>query len=123
MDVKIEDEEMRAMMAKTIMDGMAPEAKEKMLTHALVKIMHEPDRTNYGGRKQTPLENAFYFAALESVRAAIKTKIEKDAEFRKRIDDTVSEAITKAFTGERGEDMIDAMADAVSAAFKIKDRY
>lgn len=121
-NLSLSGDHMKDVIAKAILDGMTPEDRNQLITGAVKDFISKADNSKYG-LKTTPLEDAFSFAVREVARETIKSKIENDSQLRSQITASVATAIERAFTGENEGKMIDAMTDAVSAAFRVQDRY
>lgn len=123
MNFKFDDDAMRSLMAKAILDTVSAENQQAMLETAVSNFINKPDEKDYVKNKRTPLEQAFEYAANDVARKVIEAKFSDDKVFRARVDALVSEAITKAFADENRDKMLDNMVNAVCAAFKVRDRY
>lgn len=119
--MNLDNEAMKTVMAKAVLDSMTDDARDELITKAITDYVSKSDKGNYGSNK-TPLEEAFEFATRDIARGVIKEKLEDDA-FKEPLEKAISEALKKAFNSENKGKLIDNMADAVVAAFRVEDRY
>lgn len=65
MQVNVDDETMKQVVAKAIYDNLTPEAKQRLMTDALAYVLSKPEK--YGSRR-SPLEEAFQEEMREAGR-------------------------------------------------------
>ena len=122
--LQITDDAMKSAVVKAVIDSMEPHLMQEMVASAVKDFITKPDKTS--GRsytdRQTPLEEAFQYAVTQLARDAVRDQLAENGQLMEKIKAAIQEAIVKAFEGEKRDEMIDHMADAVGAAFKVS-RY
>ena len=117
--MNVDNETMKTVMAKAILDSMTNEARDELLSKAVTDFITKKEGGIYGAI--TPLQQAFADATRQVAREAIKQKLD-EPEFKTLITSAVNEAITKAFEEEGKRDkLIENMAHSVAAAFRVED--
>ena len=122
MTMQITDEQVRAIVAKSILDALPQEQREKMLERAIVSIITPPKKDeygHYGQAKRSDLEQQFEMAARLQVQEIVRELVGKDETIRTRIREVVTAALTKALASEK---LVDALADGVLGAFEVRSR-
>jgi len=120
MDLKIDQETLRPLVQKIVLDSLTPEAKDQLLGKAIASLFQTSDGA-YGRPRTSPLEDIFRDETQKVARQAVLTELEKP-ENKQRIADAVSAAHAKVW-GDAGrvEKIIDRMVDALSAAMVEKE--
>jgi len=117
--MNVDNETMKIVMAKAILDSMTNEARDELLSKAVTDFITKKEGGAFG-TKVTPLEEAFAYATRQVAREAIKKKLD-EPEFKTLITSAVNEAITKAFEEKGKRDkLIENMAHSVAAAFRVE---
>ena len=122
MTMQITDEQVRAIVAKSILESLGPEVREKMLERAIVSIITPPkkgDYGHYGQDKKSDLETQFEMAARIEVQRIVRELVEKDGTIQARIREVVGGALTKALSSDK---LIDTLADGILDAFTVRSR-
>ncbi len=110
-EVNFDNESLKTIIAKTVLDSLTPEQREDLIVKAL-KALFAPDHTPYGTKK-SPLEELFINAANRAAGEVVRTEIEKP-ERRAAITDLVTQAFDKVLSDEsRKQKVVDRMADAL----------
>lgn len=113
MNLNIEDDKVKAMVAEAILKVIPQEAREKMISNAIYESLKPGDR--YG---RSPMIEAFERAVLEHTRATAVATLSKDEKFQKAIQAMVTTIVTKLTEPAAQEAIIGGIVDAVSRAFK-----
>ena len=122
MTMQITDEQVRAIVAKSILDALPQEQRENMLEKAIVSNITPPKDNGhnyYGSKKSSDLEDQFQMAAREQVRDIVRGLVEKDEAVKGRIREVVSAALTKALASDK---LVDTLADGILEAFTVRER-
>ncbi len=122
--VDLDDETLRTILAKAVLDTITEEKRSELIINALKDLIAVPPAPSgpYGyDKKKSKLEEHFDFACNQAARETCKAEMEKP-ENRKAIEDMVVAAFQKMLTDEaRREKAIIRMADALTAAMVDKE--
>lgn len=124
--LQIDSQAMQIIVAKAIMDTMTTESRDALVQQAIATLITPPpkDRNSYSSREpRSPLQEMFEYSVQNVARDMVATIVRDDDAFRARIRELLDAALAKAFEGERGESIINSMADVLVNGIKVKDRY
>jgi hypothetical protein len=123
MDLRIDDAAMKAMVAKSIVDSLTGEAREKLITDAIQSLLAAPrDGSNYYGSKISPLQQAFNSAVEQEARKYAADAISNDPVFKEQIAKLFADVAAKLFDEENRGVMVSNIANVIQRAL-TKDHY
>jgi len=111
MQVNVDDETMKQVVAKAIYDNLTPEAKQRLMTDALAYVLSKPEK--YGSRR-SPLEEAFQEEMREAGRRVAAELINGNEELHERLRKFYREALERALNSEAFKK---AMAEDLARVF------
>ena len=120
MDVKLNDENMKDIIAKAVLDSMTPESRSEMIQSAIKSLLVTPTGNSYN--KKSPLQDAFDDAVREVARQTAREQIVGSSEIATAITAMISEAWTKLMTDENRTKLVDRLVSALEKGL-TGDRY
>lgn len=127
MDLKLDQDAMQALVAKTIFESLTPEKREEILKSAIAYLaMPQEAGSGYGSRRRdSPLEAAFKTAAEYVTTRIVTEQLKEDADFTAKVKAVMLEAVERAFNIDGGgrEKMVQAISDAIVAGLRPKESY
>lgn len=121
MSMQITDEQVRAIVAKSILDALPEAQRAEMLQKAIASIL-TPAKESYSyGRNQprSVLEEQFQSATAEQVREIVRELVSADDGLKGRIREVVTAAVTKALASDA---LVDTLAQGILNAFTVRER-
>ena len=121
MSMQITDEQVRNIVAKTILDALPEAQRAEMLQKAIASIL-TPAKESYAYGRTPPrtiLEEQFQSATAEQVRLIVRDLVATDEVLKGRIREVVTAAVTKALASET---LVDTLAQGILHAFTVQDR-
>lgn len=119
MDLQINDDGMKAIVAKAIVDAMTPEARQNLLASAVAQAINV-QTGSYD--KKSALQRAFDGAVDNECRKYAMEALEKDGEFKKQIESLFADVAKKLFEQNTRDDLVSGLAQTIARAL-TKDRY
>lgn len=119
MDLRVDDDAMKSLVAKSIVDSLTPEMREKLIKDAITNTLQAGSD---GYSKKSPLQQAFNVAVEQEARKYAAHVIAEDAEFQGQIKSLFSDVAGKLFAVETRENLVNNIADTITRAL-TKDRY
>jgi hypothetical protein len=120
MDVRLDDEAMKAIITKSIMDSLTPERREALIAEAIKGLLNA--ETGSGYNRRTKLQEAFDWAVQTVARDVAMSELAKDEGIKTKIREMFMAGWEKATTGEAGEKMAEKIGYAIEKAI-TGDRY
>jgi hypothetical protein len=120
-DLRVDDAAMKALVAKSIVDSLTPETREKLITEAVRMTLATPEGSGYGS-KRSPLQQAFDWAVAEQARKYANEVIAEDTNFKEQLRKLFEDVSRKIFENEQREQMVTNIANVIVGAL-TKDRY
>ena len=122
MGMQITDEQVRAIVAKSILDALPEAQRAEMLQKAITSILTPAKPTGYSFDRSPPrsvLEEQFQSATADQVREIVRGLVAADEGLKGRIREVVTAAVTKALASET---LVDTLAQGILNAFTVRDR-
>ncbi len=122
MSMQITDEQVRAIVAKSILDALPEAQRAEMLQKAIASIITPAKPSGYSYERNPPrsvLEEQFQSATTEQVREIVRGLVASDEGLKGRIREVVTAAVTKALASET---LVDTLANGILNAFTVRDR-
>lgn len=76
MDIKLNDQQFAEVIGKQILESITPEARDKLITDAIVALNKRPDH-GYGRTADSPLQQAFNIAVTGAVHELARELVEQ----------------------------------------------
>lgn len=121
MDIKLNDEQFAQVIGKQILESITPEARDKLVTDAIVAL-NKTESRGYGyGKAESPLQMAFNQAVSVAVNKLARELVEQSP-VRNRILEAAN-AFIEVFPEEYQEEELqrDVMAAVVAHARKVRE--
>ncbi len=115
--IALDDEQMKALMAKSIVDSLTPEARTSLIQNAIAKLM-QPDAYS----KKNPVQEAFDFAVQAVARKIADEMLENDPKFQEQVKGLFVDVAAKMFAADRREKLVDDLAERVRRGL-LGERY
>jgi uncharacterized membrane-anchored protein YjiN (DUF445 family) len=122
MDLRVNDDAMKSLVAKAIMDSLTQENREKLITDAITQTLTKPEGGNSYAPKRSPLQQAFDNAVETEARKYAAQVVSEDETFKARIRQLFADVADKLFSDAMRGEIVDGIAGTVSRALN-KDRY
>lgn len=122
MDLRVDDSAMKSLVAKSIVDSLTPEMREKLIADAVTACLTAPADGSSYGRKRSPLQQAFDSAVDDAARKYATEIISEDTAFKEQLRNLFEDVSRKIFENEAREQMVSGVADTIVRAL-TKDRY
>lgn len=119
-DIKLSDDNLAQIVAKSIMDGLTPETRNQLISNAVKTFLDgKVDAGRYNSA--THLQDLFNRAVINVASKQLEAQLLVDEAFAANIKSVIDEASTRAF-GQGREKLVDALACAIHKAV-VGDRY
>lgn len=123
MDLRVDDDAMKSVIAKSIVENLTPEARQALITEAVTNVLSTPkEGSGYYGNKKSPLQQAFDWAVENEARRYANEIIAKDETFRAQLQALFADVAKRIFETEQREELVKAIAETITRAL-TKDRY
>lgn len=84
MDLRVDDEAMRSLVAKAVFDSVSPETRDKLLADAINAILHSQS-TNTWEKGKSPLKIAFEYAVSRAAMNYADKMLAESSEFNAKL--------------------------------------
>lgn len=122
MDLRVDDDAMRSLVAKSIVDSLNQETRENLIKEAVRHVLATPEQGSYFGSKRSPLQQAFDRAVEQEAMRYAKEVLESDTSFKQQIQTLFADVAKRMFESEGRDKMIHDIASTITRAL-TKDRY
>lgn len=122
--MNLQDEAMRGIVAKAVFEALDPTKRDLLMVEALERLMAPGEYDNHrGGRKPSPLAEAFQDACDSVVRRTVYNEIEKeDSSLRQQLNAFIAGVIERILSdGVLGDRIAKAVGDEVSNKLRYAD--
>lgn len=119
MDLRVDDDAMKALVAKSIVDGLTPEMREKLIKDAITNLL---TKGSDGYSKKAPIEQAFNNAVEQEARRYAGEVLTSDPKFQQQLQSLFADVAAKLFATETRDDLVAGIAQTITRAL-TKDRY
>ncbi len=120
MEMKLDDEALKSVMAKAIMDTLTPESRERLISDAVQRLLTTKVSDHYDAPSK--LQNAFDQAVQITAQQIAREIVGADDTIKAKIKEMFEKAWHNATVGDNANVIIDKVAQAISKAFS-NDRY
>ena len=121
MDVRLNDDTMKDIIAKAVIDTLTPEKREELISAAIKALLTPSTSTGiYGNQPKSPLQDAFDTAVRSVANEVAREQIMANTELRAKIKDMIGEAWLKLVANESG--IVEKLASALERGL-TGDRY
>lgn len=122
MDLRVNDDAMKSLVAKAIVDSLTPEMREKLIGDAVTQTLTKPEQTSgYGRSTRSPLQIAFDHAVTNEAERYAREHLANDGAFKAQIEALFADVAKNLFESNR-DDLISSIASTIRSAL-AKDRY
>lgn len=122
MSLTFNTEQMEALVAKAIIDGLTDEQRSSMIQEAIKGIISKPaDPRNYND-KRSQLQVAFDCAVSAYAEKYARLQLETDETFKSGVAALFTAAIKRLFEDSEREEIITGIANTIKRGLS-KDRY
>lgn len=121
MDFRVDEEGMRTLVAKSIVDALTPEAREKLIASAIKQALTPRAGSSYGG-KRSPIEMAFDNAVETEARRYAGELLACDEAFQANLKKLFAMVVEKLFAEESMENVSSGITAVIRSAL-TKDRW
>jgi hypothetical protein len=121
MDVKLNDDNMKDIIAKAVLDTLTPEARTELLSTAVKSLLTIPNSSGYGQRK-SPLQEAFNSAIQEVAHQIAREQLVGNTEVKAKIEQMIADAWAKLTNDENYSQMVERVTSALGRGL-TGDRY
>lgn len=123
MDLRVNDDAMKSLVAKAIVDSLTPEMREKLIADAVTQTLTKPhDNGGYYSNKRSPLQQAFDMAVEQEARKYATEVIANDTAFKEQLRKLFEDVARKLFESNTRDGLVDNIASTITSAL-TKDRY
>lgn len=122
MDIKVDNDEMNAIVAKAVVDSLTPERREKLITQAVTKMLSANPGGPYDRDKRSDLQKVFDDAVYSAATKYARETLLDNADFQVNIESLFADAAKKLFAQEHRDDLTSGIAEFIRKAL-TKDRY
>lgn len=123
MDLRVNDDAVQALVAKSLVDALTPETKEKLITDAIKQTLtQEGGSAGFANRGQpSPLQQAFNRAVASYAEQYATRVLSEDETFKARVEALFADVARALFESNR-EELVGTIASTIRQAL-MKDRY
>jgi hypothetical protein len=121
MRLELSDDQMRAVMAKAILDTVTPEKRDELITKAIGFLMIPEKTGSYGGQTTSPLERAFQEAARVVAEKLAREALAADTKFAEQITKLFEDVAAKLFANEVRDKLVDNITSSVVQGLRARD--
>lgn len=121
MDVKLNDDAMRQIISKAILDSLTPERREEIIATAVANLLSEKTNPNSYNSK-TKLQGAFDYAVQNIAQSVAIKELSEDGALRDKMQKLMLDAWEKMTTGDAYSALVEKVANAMSKGIS-GDRY
>lgn len=122
MDLRVDSADVQALVTKSLVDALSPEAREKLISNAIVQALTATEPDFRGRRPRSPLQQAFDEAVVTCANRYASEMLSNDPQFREQLEGLFADVSRRLFDKDNREALVDAMASTIRAAL-TKDRY
>lgn len=121
--MNLNDENLKSIVAKAIIDSITPESREKLIQDSITSILTSEETTSAYGRtkSKSPLQKAFDESVITYAQKYANEILENDQDFKSKIEILFQEVSKKLFEDQR-EELVDGIVRMIRNAL-TKDRY
>lgn len=113
MSINLNDADLKAVIAKAIIDQLTPERREALISEAIKQLLNASgDRYDH----RSKLQQAFDVAVQEVARKTAQDLLTGNTVMTERIRTLMVSAFERVVSGEAGEKLVDKMANAMRQA-------
>lgn len=120
--INLSDDQMQALVAKAMFEGMTDEQKSQMITSAIQASLTKPRGDRAYGEKRSEFQIAFDTAVYTVTNRIALEMIESDESFRAQLKGLFADAAAKLFDKEAREPLVTEIAELIRRGLS-KDRY
>lgn len=121
MDVKLNDDTMKTIISKAILDSLTPERREEIISAAVRNLLTERANPNSYNSKNN-LQEAFDIAVREIARSVAMHELSKDGALHDKMRQLMLDAWEKMVAGDAYSKLTDNVAGALAKGI-TGDRY
>lgn len=121
MELKIDEEQMNALVSKAVFEMIPPEAREQLLQRAVFDLITGSSKSAYGNK--TKLQELFEQAVFTTARKLIEEHLTNSPVFEEKIRELFIECINRAFTGDNRDKLVNKLTNALSEGLFEGKRY
>ncbi len=122
MDVRLDDDAMRGIITKAIVDSLTPERREALIAAAIKELLEKDSSASRYGSSKTKLQSIFDMAALDVAREVARDVMSKDEAIKEKIRQLFYEGWTKATGPEGCDKLIENIANSIHKGI-VGERY
>lgn len=120
MDVRLDDDAMKAIITKSILDSLTPERREALIAEAIKALLGA--ETGSGYNRATRLQAAFNSAVEDVAREVARGELSKDEKIKSKIREMFLAAWEARTTGDNYDNLVDKIGQAIERAI-TNERY
>lgn len=121
MDLRVNDDAMKSLVAKAIVDSLTPETREKLIGDAVTQTLTKPEQSGSYSEKRSPLQRAFDYAVSAEAERYAREHLANDGAFKAQVEALFADVAKKLFEDNR-DDLVSSIATIIRNAL-TKDRY
>ena len=118
-NLQLDDEAMKDLIAKSILDTLTPEAREQLIGAAIKQLLAKNTSDRYDARSH--LQTAFDDAIQEVARKVALEELSKDDGLATKIRALMLEGWERMNAGDNHEKLVDKIASAMTRAISGRD--
>lgn len=119
MNINLNDEQMREVIGAAVLKTLDEDTRTTVIAAAIDHLMR-PEKT-FGGRQESPLQQAFNRAIANVAEQAAKEEIENNDEVKEKLRTLLHEAVDTLMANK--EESVKKIASALSDAMTRRDNY
>lgn len=118
-ELRLDDENMKALIAKAIMDTLTVERREELLKASIVKLLETKRGNTYDGRSE--LQIAFDYAVVSVAQQVAFKELAEDGGLKEKVRALMVDAWDRMAGGESREKLVQKVAEGMERALKGRD--
>lgn len=124
--MKVDEEALKVLVAKSVIDGLTPEDKTALISKAVTDMLTAPSmgKDRWGNDKpgRSPLQTAFDNAVDAEANRYARRALEEDPVFQAGVKQLFTDVAAKLFdqSDSGRNDLIEAIADSIRAGLKAQ---
>jgi hypothetical protein len=122
MDVRLDDDAMKGIIMKAVLDSLTPERRETLIGEAVKQLLEKGRDTRTYADNRSNLQKAFDEAVYTVTAQVAREELSKEETLKTKVRTLMLDAWEKLTTGDAYEKLVQAVADGMRKAIG-GDRY
>lgn len=117
LNLGITDEGLKALAGEAVLRAIDQATRDTLIKSALTHLLSHSGSTGYGGRRYSPLEDAFHAGMRNVADKLVQEFLDKDDSVKVEVQKLIAEAWNKMQSVDLRTKIVDNMANAIAKSF------